>query len=467
MSVADLRRLVGQATPRIEDVRAPDRCDFIRREHGHLPFREVIDALDALEFSPGTFLLRFPEALKEAEAPKEDGAEAAEPLSKDTSVHALYRMLGGIRILCPANPAPSTECCEKEVEQESPTSPEDGWKEAAAAAKAQGAEAFKQKDFATAIDHYTRAIKLTPLEGEGDPHTLFSNRCAANLQVGKTEEALADARKCVALAPKWPKGYFRLGSCLRQLGRLDEALAAFYSGLDLEPENKDWEKEVEKTDKPRCAETKALVQQLLVKLLPDILAAWNRVDSETPGILQLQVVGELSELGTCKWREIREGAKAGKAQIRLTFQQRKEYLSNLAANLQKPPDNIAVSDLEGQALKLQEISAFLEKGAAESGEDGWKDTVAVHLDIKTNKVTKDGKMAGILIAIPFDASLKRFISGRKEPDRPKGTVDSVLEIQRKNGFPKALPRYLGFQMFPGDLQFPVIDLHRDAPDQLS
>ena len=62
-------RLVHRATPRIEDVRAPDRTattskssdadleatepesfkDFIRREHGHLPLREVVDACGCSE----------------------------------------------------------------------------------------------------------------------------------------------------------------------------------------------------------------------------------------------------------------------------------------------------------------------------------------------------------------------------------------------------------------------------------
>jgi len=44
MSVADLRRLIQRATPRVEDVRSPDRTDIIRRNHGHLALLEIVDA---------------------------------------------------------------------------------------------------------------------------------------------------------------------------------------------------------------------------------------------------------------------------------------------------------------------------------------------------------------------------------------------------------------------------------------
>lgn len=60
--------------------------------------------------------------------------------------------------------------------------------------------------------------------------------------------ALGDACVAVELAPSWPKGYFRKGCCLRQLGRLEEAAKAFAMGQKLEPENKDWAKEIDKTE---------------------------------------------------------------------------------------------------------------------------------------------------------------------------------------------------------------------------
>eukprot|EP00930_Biecheleria_cincta_P043156 TRINITY_DN29670_c0_g1_i1.p1 TRINITY_DN29670_c0_g1~~TRINITY_DN29670_c0_g1_i1.p1 ORF type:complete len:452 (-),score=123.17 TRINITY_DN29670_c0_g1_i1:73-1428(-) len=450
MSVADLKRLVQRATPRVEDVRSPDRTDIIRREHGHLPFREVVDALDALEFSATSFARTFRQLLA---AEEEKTSSEEEQLCSDTAVHSLFNLLDGLRVLCPAHPAAATAAAaESEGDEEWATSSTPGWQEVAAVAKANGAESLKQKDIAAAITHYSAAINATP-KGEGDLHVLFSNRSAARLQAGDAEAALKDARTCVRLAPSWPKGRFREGCCLRQLGRLEEAAVAFAAGQKLEPENKDWGKEVDKTDKLLEAKPAQLVRQVVLGLLPDILAAWYRSDVQE-AVLQLQVNGQLSELGACKWRLVREGAKTAKAQIRFAVLQKKGYLANLAANLQNSsPEGYAVADLEGRPLKIPDVSGFL-AGEARA---------AIHLDIKDGK---DGKMKAVLLTLPLDDALQRFIVKPKDPDAPKGAVDSVLGLQKKSGFPKSYPRYLGFQNFPGDLNFPVIDLLRDAPGSI-
>ena len=68
-------------------------------------------------------------------------------------------------------------------------------------------------------------------------------------QLDEGVAALADARTCVQLTPSWPKGRFREGCCLRQLGLLEDAQRAFAAGQKLEPDNKEWCKELEKTEK--------------------------------------------------------------------------------------------------------------------------------------------------------------------------------------------------------------------------
>merc|ERR1711879_902374 len=160
-------------------------------------------------------------------------------------------------------------------------------------------------------------------------------------------------------------------------------------------------------------------------------------------------------MGTPKWRLLREGHSASKAQVRYAFLRRKDYLANLAACLQQSPpaEGVAIADFEGKPLKIAEISSFL------SGDTTGGDCACVHIDVNNN-----GKMAALLCLLPCGEEVRRFAAASKDPAPPKGAVDGVLELQRKSGFPKALPRYLGFQSFPGDLNFPVIDLERDAPD---
>ncbi|KAM0936643.1 putative tetratricopeptide-like helical domain superfamily, ankyrin repeat-containing [Dioscorea sansibarensis] len=101
-------------------------------------------------------------------------------------------------------------------------------------AKSRGEEAFRRKDYLSAIYAYTQAIDLDPTEA-----ALLSNRSLCWLRLGQADQALTDAKACRALKPDWPKACYREGAALRQLERFDEAANAFYEGVRLDPENKE------------------------------------------------------------------------------------------------------------------------------------------------------------------------------------------------------------------------------------
>lgn len=108
-------------------------------------------------------------------------------------------------------------------------------KKRAAEAKSRGDEAFKRNDYHMAIDCYTQAIDLNPI----DAATLLSNRSLCWIRLGQADHALADAKACRALRPDWPKACYREGAALRVLQKFDEAANAFYEGVKLDPENKE------------------------------------------------------------------------------------------------------------------------------------------------------------------------------------------------------------------------------------
>eukprot|EP00982_Pelagococcus_subviridis_P000761 6308-Pelagococcus_subviridis.AAC.1 len=85
-------------------------------------------------------------------------------------------------------------------------------------AKEKGNAAFASGDYAKAAKQFTMAIRFDKTN-----HVLFSNRSAAYSGCGKYEEALADANRCVKMAPKWGKGYGRKGAALTGLGQGGEA----------------------------------------------------------------------------------------------------------------------------------------------------------------------------------------------------------------------------------------------------
>ena len=94
-----------------------------------------------------------------------------------------------------------------------------------AEAKKKGNEAFSAGDFSKAMKQFTMAIRMDKTN-----HVLFSNRSAAYCGCGRYEEALADAERCVKMAPRWGKGYGRKGAALTGLGQGGESVKAYLVG---------------------------------------------------------------------------------------------------------------------------------------------------------------------------------------------------------------------------------------------
>jgi len=108
--------------------------------------------------------------------------------------------------------------------------------------------AFKDAEYRDAIVYYTRALRHTPRN-----ERLLSNRSAAYCKISKFQLALDDVNLAMEIEPSWPKLFYRKGQALRGLRRWDEATSAFNEGRDLDPQNPDWDKEVNKTQAAREA----------------------------------------------------------------------------------------------------------------------------------------------------------------------------------------------------------------------
>lgn len=93
--------------------------------------------------------------------------------------------------------------------------------------KALANKAVAKADWARAIQHLSEAIALAPSDA-----TCFSNRAFALSSSGRHEEALADARQSMALAPNMSKGYLRAGRALVGLGRREDAIELLEDAAD-------------------------------------------------------------------------------------------------------------------------------------------------------------------------------------------------------------------------------------------
>ncbi|XP_022138536.1 RNA polymerase II-associated protein 3 [Momordica charantia] len=125
---------------------------------------------------------------------------------------------------------------------------------AEASLKDKGNEFFKAGNYLKAAALYTQAIKLDPSN-----HALYSNRAAAFLHLVKLNKALADAEMTIKLNPQWEKGYFRKGCILEAMEKYDDALSAFQTALQYNPQSAEVSKKIKRVsqlvkDKKRAQE---------------------------------------------------------------------------------------------------------------------------------------------------------------------------------------------------------------------
>lgn len=115
----------------------------------------------------------------------------------------------------------------KDEERKSYINPELAEKE-----KEIGNEFFKKGDYASAVKHYTEAIKRNP-----DDAKLYSNRAACYTKLAAFDLGLKDCDSCVELDPKFIKGWIRKGHILQGMQQQSKAISAFQKALELDPNN--------------------------------------------------------------------------------------------------------------------------------------------------------------------------------------------------------------------------------------
>lgn len=102
--------------------------------------------------------------------------------------------------------------------------------------KDKGNEAFKCGEWKTAIQLYTKAIKVG--EKHKDLPTFYKNRAAAYLKTENYEEAVSDCSKVLSFLSTDPKALFRRSQALEALGRVEESYQDLQSIWKSDPGNK-------------------------------------------------------------------------------------------------------------------------------------------------------------------------------------------------------------------------------------
>ncbi|XP_077340811.1 LON peptidase N-terminal domain and RING finger protein 3 isoform X1 [Lithobates pipiens] len=105
----------------------------------------------------------------------------------------------------------------------------------------EGSALYKDNRLEEALDRYTQAITLVPLD-----HLLYNNRSMVYLSLKSYELALDDAETACKLQPHWLNGHLRKAQALTNLGKVEDALKEFLFCLVLDGENKTAKSEAQK-----------------------------------------------------------------------------------------------------------------------------------------------------------------------------------------------------------------------------
>lgn len=97
--------------------------------------------------------------------------------------------------------------------------------------KKSGNQAFGAKRYEDAIVLYDKAIEAEPTN-----YVYWNNRSAANHELKRYDEAIADANSAIAIQNN-AKSHYRVGASMWASDKLPEARAAFEKALGLEPSN--------------------------------------------------------------------------------------------------------------------------------------------------------------------------------------------------------------------------------------
>lgn len=80
--------------------------------------------------------------------------------------------------------------------------------------------------------HFTACIQL-----DSENEIYYSNRAAAYMSLKEYTKAIQDARRVIAIRPKWAKGHSRLAAAHFALQDYSEAKEAYQRASELEPDD--------------------------------------------------------------------------------------------------------------------------------------------------------------------------------------------------------------------------------------
>ncbi|XP_055838204.1 small glutamine-rich tetratricopeptide repeat-containing protein beta [Episyrphus balteatus] len=118
--------------------------------------------------------------------------------------------------------------------------------------KNEGNRLMKEGKYHEALIQYNRALTFDPKNP-----IFYCNRAAASIRLGENERAVRDCKSALVYNPSYGKAYGRMGIAYSNLGKFDDAQAAYSKAIELEPDNQDYRTNLEVAKNQRPVATSA------------------------------------------------------------------------------------------------------------------------------------------------------------------------------------------------------------------
>ncbi|KAJ2520765.1 hypothetical protein GGI11_000723 [Coemansia sp. RSA 2049] len=98
--------------------------------------------------------------------------------------------------------------------------------------KEKGNVEYKKENWAAALDHYKNGLVYDMYNAK-----IHGNACMALIKMKRWPQALKHAEQCIALEPKWVKGYYMKGMVLSNESKIEQARDVLRQAVKMEPQN--------------------------------------------------------------------------------------------------------------------------------------------------------------------------------------------------------------------------------------
>ena len=163
-----------------------------------------------------------------------------------------------------------------------------------------GNNQFKNKNYTTAIDYYTKGIQYNSSEP-----VLYANRATCYKCLGKYKESVSDYKKAVQLNPRNTKNMKILASVYLILGNFGEAQMLLQKCCNLEPEDSSHNYELNKAKK-MVEDFEKINEKMKEQKWEDVEEQSKKLLNEASSFKELQKIYIQACLELCKFQPIIE-----------------------------------------------------------------------------------------------------------------------------------------------------------------